>query len=55
LRLASLAKNAPKAFSNHPLLRRLDFEVRMGDGTRMETELYELPAFTVVRKVENAS
>lgn len=54
LRLASLAKNSPKAFANHPLLRRLDFEVRLS-GERVETELYELPAFTVKRKAENAS
>jgi len=55
MRMASMAKNNPRAARNNPLMRRLGFMASVPDeGGRVDTPLFNTSDFTVVRGDTNA-
>jgi hypothetical protein len=55
MRLAAIARSNPKALRSNPLLRNLEFEAVMNEGERMDTEMFELPNFSVKRRSGHAT
>lgn len=54
--IGSIARHSPRAIQQNPLLRRIDFEVELLPfPARVQTPLFDAPAFVIRRKGANAS
>ncbi len=55
MRLAVVSKVDLKALRANPLLRGIDFEVVMKEGSRMSTNLFEMSDFRIIRRPAHAA